>query len=66
MKNKCITKNKKNEQLKNLKNKSKFNEQKAKQKIHKNYDQQTNDNQKTPQWILSKLNFNFHTFVIHI
>lgn len=49
MKNKCITKNKKNEQLKNLKNKSKFNEQKAKQKIHKNYDQQTNDNQKTPQ-----------------
>ena len=49
MKNTCMTKNKKNEQLKNLNNKSKFNEQKAKQKIHKNDDQQTNDNQKTPQ-----------------
>ena len=47
MKNKGITKNKKKEQLKNLKNKSKFNKQKAKQKIHKNYDQQTNDNQNT-------------------
>lgn len=47
MKNKCITKNLKNEQLKNLKNKGKFNKQKAKQNIHKNYDQQTNDNQNT-------------------